>query len=190
MEPSPSWEAASCAATQKLPSILWNPWVHYRVHKNPPLVPTLSQIDSVNTTPSYPCKIHFNNVHSPTSWSSYLSPSFWLSHLTHSCYMPCPSHHPWLDHSNYTWRRVQVMKLLIMQFCRRKLSWSNMWEDLFIRISRSRRWVYEICPMRSPWSAGSGIEAFLSFFLLEVKWIREFLFSENKVIRKIAMKNI
>jgi hypothetical protein len=30
--------------------------------------------------------------------------------------MPCPSHAPWLDHSNYTWRRVQVMKLLIMQF--------------------------------------------------------------------------
>jgi hypothetical protein len=29
--------------------------------------------------------------------------------------MPCPSHTPWLDHSNYTWRRVQVMKLLIMQ---------------------------------------------------------------------------
>jgi hypothetical protein len=34
----------------------------------------------------------------------------------HSCYMPCPSHPPWLDNSNYTWRRVQVMKLLIMQF--------------------------------------------------------------------------
>jgi hypothetical protein len=31
----------------------------------------------------------------------------------HSCYMPCPSHHPWL-HSNYTWRRVQVMELLII----------------------------------------------------------------------------
>jgi hypothetical protein len=29
-------------------------------------------------------------------------------------YMPCPSHPPSLDHSNYTWRRVQVMKLLIM----------------------------------------------------------------------------
>jgi hypothetical protein len=27
------------------------------------------------------------------------------------CYMPCPFHPPWLDHSNYTWRRVQVMKL-------------------------------------------------------------------------------
>jgi hypothetical protein len=22
--------------------------------------------------------------------------------------MSCPSHPPWLDHSNYTWRRVQV----------------------------------------------------------------------------------
>jgi hypothetical protein len=30
--------------------------------------------------------------------------------------MPCPSHPPSLDHSNYTWRRVQVMKLLIVQF--------------------------------------------------------------------------
>jgi hypothetical protein len=32
--------------------------------------------------------------------------------------MPCPSHPPWLDHSNYTWRRVQVMKLLIKQIKR------------------------------------------------------------------------
>jgi hypothetical protein len=34
----------------------------------------------------------------------------------HSCYMSCLFHIPWLDHSNYTWRRVQVMQLLIMQF--------------------------------------------------------------------------
>jgi hypothetical protein len=34
----------------------------------------------------------------------------------HSCYMPCSSHPPWLDYSNYSWRRVQVMKFLIMQF--------------------------------------------------------------------------
>jgi hypothetical protein len=31
-------------------------------------------------------------------------------------YSLCPSHPPCLDHSNYTWRRVQVMNLLIMQF--------------------------------------------------------------------------
>jgi hypothetical protein len=58
------------------------------------------------------------------SWSSKWSLSLWLSHqypicislLPHSCYRPHLSHPSWLDHSNYTWRRVQVKKLLIIQF--------------------------------------------------------------------------
>jgi hypothetical protein len=40
-----------------------------------------------------------------------------ITHIRSSspkCNMACPSHHPWLDHSSCTWRRVQVMKLLIM----------------------------------------------------------------------------
>jgi hypothetical protein len=39
-----------------------------------------------------------------------------ISLLSHSYYMPCPSHLPRFDHSNYTWQRIQVMKLLIKQF--------------------------------------------------------------------------
>jgi hypothetical protein len=35
--------------------------------------------------------------------------------------LPCPSHPPWLDHSNYVWRCVQVMELLIMLSERKKM---------------------------------------------------------------------
>jgi hypothetical protein len=70
MDLIPSSEAANCAATQELPSILRNLRVHYHVHKSPPLVPTLSQIDPVHTTPSYLSKIHFKIVHPPTPWCS------------------------------------------------------------------------------------------------------------------------
>jgi hypothetical protein len=85
MELSPSSEAANCAATQELPSILWNPGVHYRVHKSPPLVPILSQIDPVHTIPPNP----FNIVHPPTSWSCQWSLFFWLSHQYPMC-IPSP----------------------------------------------------------------------------------------------------
>jgi hypothetical protein len=63
MELSASWEAANCAATQELSSILWNPKVHYRLHKSPPLVPILSQIDPIPTIPHYVVFFNLPSLH-------------------------------------------------------------------------------------------------------------------------------
>jgi hypothetical protein len=70
MEQSLSWEAANCAAIQELPKILWNLQVHYRVHKNPQLVPILSQINPVHKALDDLSMIHFNTTLPPMSRSS------------------------------------------------------------------------------------------------------------------------
>jgi hypothetical protein len=69
MELSPSWEAANCAATQELPSILWNPKVHYRVNKSLSTGP-YPEPDQSNSYHPILSKIHFNIFHQHTPWSS------------------------------------------------------------------------------------------------------------------------
>jgi hypothetical protein len=106
MEQSPSREATQFAASQEIPHILRNPKVPYRIHKCPPPVPTLSQLDRVHTPTSHFLKIQLNIIlpsmpRSP-KWSLYLrfphQNPVYASPLPHTCYMPCPCHSSWFYH--------------------------------------------------------------------------------------------
>jgi hypothetical protein len=60
MENNLSWEAISCSVSQKMLQILWNPKVHKRVHKSPPIDPTLRSMVPLHIATPYFFKINFN----------------------------------------------------------------------------------------------------------------------------------
>lgn len=129
MDLSPFWEAVSRSVTEEFPNSLRNPKVYYHVHKTPPLVPVLIQMN-----PTYLPKISFNIILSPSMVSFLLA---FLQDSYAFCFSPmraaCPAYLSLNlpDYFNYIWWIRQVM-ILVMQ-----LSFNLLFHILFLDCYKS-----------------------------------------------------
>jgi len=97
MKQKPSWEGNSHSASQ-IPCLLWNPMVHYHVHKSLPWIPTPCQMYPVHTFPSYfpkiQCTIILPSMPRSSKWSfpSGFLATILYTVLTSPMHATCPSH--------------------------------------------------------------------------------------------------
>jgi hypothetical protein len=98
MEQNPSWEANWFLASQEISWVLWNPNVHYRIHKCQPPIPILSQLNSVHTpTSTFWRSILILSSHLRLGLTSGLFPSGFpaitlYKTLLYSIRATCPAH--------------------------------------------------------------------------------------------------
>jgi hypothetical protein len=70
-----------------------------------------------------------------------------ISYHSHACYMPCPSHPPWFDHTNIWWR-IQTIRILTVFFFSSRLLLHLSCVQIFSSAPCSEIPVIHILPLR------------------------------------------
>jgi hypothetical protein len=78
----------------------------------------VSQLNWIHTFIPYLFKIHLNIIFSITIRSQSSVFRFWDKNFVcisslHSCYIPFPSYPSWFDKPHSTWRRIQILNLIM-----------------------------------------------------------------------------
>jgi len=119
IERSPSWESNRFSANQEITHTLWNPKVHYHIHKCPPPVSILSQLYLVHAPISHILRSILLFFSLCLGLPSHLFPSGFPTKTlykpsSHTCYTPCLSHSSLFDHPNNIGWGVHIIKLFII----------------------------------------------------------------------------
>jgi hypothetical protein len=130
IQQNPSWEANRFAASQEIPHILWNPKVHYRIHKCPPPVPILSKLDLVHTPTSQfrvrsililTCHLRLSSKWCLSLRFPHQNPVH-ASPLPHTYSIPRPSHFSRFNYRRILGEQYRSVEFIIMLQLHRKVS--------------------------------------------------------------------